>query len=86
MSLNENIINSLCEHAGITLGTLFGIYLGFPKCCINQFENDWHIPTPFPLYGTGYVPCKKCCKKSSTSLIKTIKKNRILRLAFSSMP
>lgn len=52
-----------------------GEYLGFPKCCIDEFISVDRAPSR-KLSGTGYVPCVKCNDKSEEELIAAISENR----------
>ena len=52
-----------------------GEYLGFPKCCIDEFIYVDTAPTR-KLNGTGYVPCALCNEKSEDELVSEISKNR----------
>lgn len=66
---------------------LHGKYFGFPDCCIEEFCSPDFVPLlnePFPLNGTGYVPCKECRKKSVKELVKVIAENRKCPVPFPS--
>lgn len=68
----------------------FGRYFGYPDCCIMEFLEYMSTyskgKTPRrekrKLYGTGYVPCKKCNTKSEEQLLANIDKNREHNKAF----
>jgi len=64
-----------------------GIWLGYPKCCVEAFERKTHLPqgksgTCGPrerrvLYGTGFVPCRTCSENNTEEeLIIKINANR----------
>lgn len=57
---------------------IFGKYFGFPECCIQEFINRTESlgDEPFPLRGTGFVPCQCCRKKTEDELVKIINANR----------
>ncbi len=40
---------------------LYGVFFGYPPCCIREFVTDFKR-TNRKLRGTGYIPCKKCNK------------------------
>lgn len=49
--------------------TLYGIYFGFPNCCIESFIHHpgvqaWYKEGPHT--GTGYIPCMHCMEKANT--------------------
>lgn len=61
----------------------FGRYFGFPECCIESFSTLEHVGgPPRKLYGTGYIPCPECNKKTKRQLLATIKKTRLARKPF----
>lgn len=71
------------DHFGYALGE----FLGFPKCCSDEFLNllDNDIPAlklkhqkliNHPCKGTGFVPCNKCMDRNPQELIDNINANR----------
>lgn len=70
------------------LGTLTsaGVWFGFPKCCIEAFEQLKHFSKDianWPLMGTGFVPCEKCATtKTVEVLLKEIEANRFCPVSF----
>jgi len=58
-----------------------GKYFGFPQCCIDYFvdkiivKQDLSVNPGNKMYGTGYVPCPDCNKKSRVELINFINNN-----------
>lgn len=60
--------------------TVQGKYYGFPKCCVEAFENGEHILSgkELKLNGTGYIPCQHCNDtKTEDELVDSINLNRI---------
>lgn len=71
--------------------TSYGVFYGFPDCCIEGFVKDTNAATKkhyesLPSHGSGYVPCICCAPKvqENWSNFKehVINKNRISSLAF----
>jgi hypothetical protein len=69
---------------------VWGKYFGYPECCIqemvsfcnrnpNKFYGQFISQTEDgrKFRGTGFIPCKKCNKKSLKELESTINRNRI---------
>lgn len=56
-----------------------GAYYGYPDCCVNEFVyrilNREKAPKR-KFYGTGYIPCKKCNRKTKAQMLEYITKNR----------
>ena len=65
----------------------YGIYFGYPRCCVDNFlrnvmipfwyENKNLYPSGRLLDGTGFVPCPKCNKEhTEKSLVALINSKR----------
>ena len=65
----------------------YGIYFGYPRCCVDNFlrnvmipfwyENKNLYPSGRLLDGTGFVPCPKCNKEhTEKSLVDLINSKR----------
>lgn len=55
----------------------WGIYFGYPPCCIEEFCNMGHLDAPKRKFnGTGFVPCKSCNELDEEELITDINLNR----------
>lgn len=65
---------------------IYGIYFGFPHCCIREFGDRMSIFQPAPknrkLKGTGFVPCEHCTQKSEAQLISEINSERLCPTPF----
>lgn len=59
-----------------------GVYLGFPKCCIDEFLEECGNKGKRKLDGTGYVPCRICNEKSEQELIEAISIKRVCKDPF----
>lgn len=75
------------------LWKLYGIYFGYPKCCVNAFIKGrfWnHLPEKLKpkCKGKGFVPCKRCCNKilKNNLKIKSLIKNRICKTKYPDSP
>lgn len=61
-----------------------GLHYGYPKCCIMEFAlwfgqiDNSHKK----LWGTGYVPCAQCNRKTEQQLIDAINLNRMCPYEF----
>lgn len=59
---------------------VMGEAFGYPKCCIDEFigfvEGKNKRESVRKLWGTGYVPCVECNKKTEKELIDFISQNR----------
>jgi len=75
----------------MTAFKLLGLLLGYPTCCIKEFEEyfnaiksgNYKPREDRKLKGTGYVPCETCNEKYSESqLIENIEENRVYRVPF----
>ena len=67
----------------------YGKFFGYPECCINYFNSVDYYSLEYikycrksVMYGTGYIPCPKCSKKSKRLLSKIISKNRKCEIKF----
>ena len=60
----------------------YAVAMGYPSCCIREFiqttyNEDGYKRKPRKLYGTGYIPCKRCNSKySEKELFDNIAKKR----------
>lgn len=65
---------------------IYGIYFGFPTCCIQEFNERMTVlaraPKDRKLKGTGFVPCKHCTLKSEAELIAEINSERLCPTPF----
>lgn len=66
---------------------LFGLWLGYPSCCVQAFARmeGWcdpdHIPDEF--VGTGFRPCQNCVEtKPATVLLDHINRTRTCPVPF----
>ncbi len=51
-----------------TLARIFGEYYNYKPCCIDSFINIYYedrhwIKDSHSYYGTGFIPCEKCCEE-----------------------
>lgn len=70
-------------------GVVFGLYYGFPLCCIESFSKipfyERHWEKSGPHTGTGFIPCEKCIEQTQTNwkyFKRKIQKQRIAKEAF----
>lgn len=51
-----------------TLSKIFGEYYNYKPCCVSSFididytDRHW-IKDSHSYYGTGFIPCEKCCEE-----------------------
>lgn len=71
---------------GLGTWTTTGHWYGFPKCCVEAFSRLKHFNEDtenWPLYGTGFVPCKECATtKTAEQLTAEINAARICPIPF----
>lgn len=71
---------------GLGTWTSAGVWFGFPKCCIEAFDQLKHLckdTENWPLIGTGFVPCEKCATtKTTEALLEEIEANRFCPTPF----
>lgn len=65
----------------------WGIYFGFPQCCIDAFVTLSHMVDPDlenrPLIGTGFICCPVCAAtKTSDQLTAEINSQRVCTKPF----
>ena len=51
-----------------TLTIIFGEYYNYKPCCIESFinidyEDRYWVESSHSYYGTGFIPCEKCCEE-----------------------
>lgn len=67
----------------MSVARALGKYFGYPKCCVEEFLKFEHMQDVRKLYGTGFIPCKKCNEtKSRRELKSEIARNRICPTPF----
>jgi hypothetical protein len=81
-SYKEQILKLCNDDNNVDLDTLFGIYLGYPRCCIESLAAGHWAKAGLPCTGTGYVPCFECRKKPEEELLDYIEKYRLCDLPF----
>lgn len=62
-----------------------GVLAGYPSCCIIAFIKQFKLgaqPERSKFWGTGFVPCEACKKKSEGDLIAEINSLRIIPTPF----
>lgn len=52
-----------------------GLWLGYPECCALSFRirhdgRSYPDDKPFPLIGTGFVPCLKCAETKTADQLR----------------
>ena len=50
------------------LAIIFGEYYNYKSCCIDSFinidyEDRYWVKSSHSYYGTGFIPCEKCCEE-----------------------
>lgn len=69
---------------------LLGLFLGYPECCIAEFEERFRTGDfqrgPRKFHGTGFVPCAACNEKPAEELEAIIAENRICKYPFPEAP
>lgn len=72
------------------VGVTYGLFYGFPTCCIESFCEYKHMGQPWnntPAIGSGFVPCE-CCSSAVcynwTQFKRTIQENRVASNPFPS--
>lgn len=59
-----------------------GQFYGYPECCIRSFPATKRVDKLNIMFGTGYIPCVECQKKSPEELLAYINEHRICKTPF----
>lgn len=61
---------------------IIGKMLGYPKCCVDNFNGDKIFNENDCFLGTGFRPCIECSKLGKNKIIKKINENRLIKEKF----
>lgn len=73
-----------CDEKGYHPYAVYGVYYGYPECCIVNFINGKHLENKEtnPFSGTGFLCCDDCREKGLEAIIKQINSQRFCDMEF----